>query len=177
MENQQRDAIAPTDKLKITEFRESIKGDFKGKLCPTCNRIAREQKRKISKKNCLALLHILKYYRFTENVTTLDFFDSHEIFADNPQLLIDFQKLAYWDLIEAKGKIVNGVFRREINRYRISENGIKFAQKEIAIPIYAIVYDGVVEGHQLQPYSTIDQILDINIEQYEKLLSSDFLIE
>ncbi|NDC95850.1 hypothetical protein EBZ38_14770, partial [bacterium] len=78
---------------------------------------------------------------------------------------------------EAKGKIVNGVFRREINRYRISENGIKFAQKEIAIPIYAIVYDGVVEGHQLQPYSTIDQILDINIEQYEKLLSSDFLIE
>lgn len=165
-----------TDKLKISEFRESIKGDYKGKICPTCNRIAREQKRKISPMNCLALLHILKYYRYTANIDTLDYFNSRELFADNKEIMIDFQKLTYWDLIEAKGKIVDGVFRKEINKYRISDNGIKFAQREIAIPIYAIVYDGIVEGHQLQPYATIDEILKINSEQYDKLMDSNYLI-
>lgn len=165
-----------TDKLKISEFRDSIKGDYKGKICPTCNRMAREQKRKISPIHCLALLHILKYYRYTENVDTLDYFNTRELFADNKELMIDFQKLTYWDLIEAKGKIVNGVFRREVNKYRISENGIKFAQREIAIPIYAIVYDGIVEGHQLQPYATIEQILKIDSEQYDKLMDANHLI-
>lgn len=174
--NENRVKAFPTDKLKITEFRESIKGDYKGKLCPTCNRMAREQKRKISPTHCLALLHILKYYRFTENVDILDYFNVRELFAENRELLIDFQKLTYWDLIEAKGKIVNGVFRRETNKYRISENGIKFAQREVAIPIYAIVYDGVVEGHQLQPYATIEEILKIDSEQYENLMDANTLI-
>jgi hypothetical protein len=61
--------------------------------------------------------------------------------------------------------------------WRISENGIKYAQREIAVPVYAITYDGIVEGHQLQPYATIDEILEIDDNAYNELIDSNFLIE
>ena len=175
--NNSRVNTFPTDKLKISEFRESIKGDFKGKICPTCNRLAKEKKVKLNKDLCLSLLHVLKYYRYTENVDTLDYFNSKELFAENNHFLIDFPKLAYWDLIEQKGQLIDGVFHKERNMYRISENGIKYAQREIAVPIYAILYDGIVEAHQLTPYATINEILDVDAEQYNNLLDANYLIE
>lgn len=177
-ENQdQRVNSFPTDKLKISEFRESIKGDYKGKVCPTCNRLAKEKKVKLNKSLCLSLLHVLKYYRYTENIDTLDYFNVRELFAENKHFVIDFPKLQYWDLVEAKGHLVDGVFQRERNMYRISENGIKYAQREIAVPIYAVLYDGIVEGHQLTPYATIDEILDIDADEYNNLLDPNYLIQ
>jgi len=179
MENENSRVNAfPTDKLKITEFRESIKGDFEGKICPTCNRLAREEKVELSKANCLALLHILKYYRYAENAhTILDYFNEDEMFSENEKFLQDFAKLEFWDLIEAKGELVDGAFIKEPKMYRISENGIKFAQREIAVPLNAILYDGKVEGHQLQPYATINEILGVNTDEYESLLDPDYLIQ
>ena len=167
----------PTDKLKISEFRESIKGDYKGKICPTCNRLAKEKKVKLNKSLCLSLLHALKHYRYTEGIDTLDYFNMRELFSDNKHFIADFPKLQYWDLIEAKGELVDGVFQKERNMFRISENGIKYAQREIAVPIYAILYDGAVEGHQLKPYATIEEILGVNSGEYENLLDPNYLIQ
>jgi hypothetical protein len=99
------------------------------------------------------------------------------MFSKNDHFLDYLSELEYWDLIEAKGELVNGEFIKENNYWRISENGIKFSQREIAVPIYAILYDGVVQGHQLQPYATIDQILEIDDNAYNELLDSNFLIE
>ena len=66
-------------------------------------------------------------------------------------------------MVEAKGKMKKRkgepVFVKETRMYRISENGIKFAQREVAIPITAVVYNNVVKGHQLNPHFTIDKIL------------------
>jgi hypothetical protein len=182
MENQEkpmeRVSAFATDKLKISEFRESIKGDYEGKICPTCNRWAKEEKVKLNEEHCLALLHIFKYYRYNdENKNHLDYFHSTEMFSKNDHFLDYFSDLEYWDLIEAKGELVNGEFVKENNFWRISENGIKFAQREIAVPIYAILYDGVVQGHQLQPYATIDEIIGINDYQYNKYLDPNTLIE
>ena len=179
MENNENSRVQafPTDKLKISEFRETVKGDYKGKICPTCNRLAKEKKVKLNKSLCLSLLHVLKHYRYTENMDTLDYFNAKELFAENNHFSIDFPKLTYWDLIESKGELIDGVFHKERNMYRISENGIKYAQREIAVPIYAILYDGIVEGHQLKPYATIDEILEIDSEEYNQLLSADYLIQ
>lgn len=167
-----------TDKLKMSEFRESIKGDFHGKICPTCNRLAKEEKVHLHYALGLCLLHILKYYRYNdENKTYLDYFNSFDLFSNgNDHLWMYFEELEYWDLIEAKGQLVDGVFVKEEDMWRISENGIKFAQREVAVPIYAILYDGVVQGHQLEPYATIDQILEINDDEYNKLLDPNYLI-
>jgi hypothetical protein len=182
MENQEkameRVNAFPTEKLKISEFRESVKGDYHGKICPTCNRLAKEKKVKLNKSLCLSLLHVLKYYRYCpDDISYLDYFNLQELFFDNNHLVKNFPKLEYWDLIEAKGELVDGVFIKEKNMWRISENGIKYAQREIAVPVYAITYDGIVEGHQLQPYATIDEILEIDDNAYNELIDSNFLIE
>ena len=179
MENNENSRVQafPSDKLKISEFRESIKGDYTGKICPTCNRLAKEKKVKLNKSLCLSLLHALKYYRYTENIDALDYFNVRELFSENKHFISDFAKLQFWDLIEAKGKLVDGVFQKERNMFRISENGIKYAQREIAVPIYAIIYDGAVEGHQLQPYATIEEILGVNSGEYENFLDPNYLIQ
>ena len=80
MENNENSRVQafPTDKLKISEFRETVKGDYKGKICPTCNRLAKEKKVKLNKSLCLSLLHVLKHYRYTENMDTLDYFNAKQ---------------------------------------------------------------------------------------------------
>ena len=55
--------------------------------------------------------------------------------------------------------------------FRISENGIKFAQREIAIPITAIVYNGNVDGHVLNPCETIDKILSDKGIDYNEVIN------
>jgi len=145
-------------------FLEKLKDSNKSATCPTCGRKAKFYKRKLNAKLCLALVHILKYYRHhPSQPDVLEYFDYTELFKDHPQLKVDFPKLQYWDLVEAKGKMKKRkgepVFVKETRMYRISENGIKFAQREVAVPITAVVYNNVVKGHQLNPHATIDKIL------------------
>jgi len=155
------------------EFQKSLKDKTSGITCPTCGRKAREYKRKLTAHLCIALLEVLKYYRHNpENVTTLDYFHINDVLGGSPLLKVDFQKLQYWDLIEAKAKMVRGRVVKTYGYYRISENGIKFAQREIAVPITAVVYNNVVKGHITQPYMTIDQILTEVGYDYDVIMQS-----
>ena len=158
-------------------FKMKLKDNFKGCVCPTCGRKAKEYKRRLTSNLCIALIEILKYYRHTENVELLDYFHIDDIFKRNPRLKVDFPKLQYWDLIEAKGKMVGGKFVKNYGYYRISENGLKFAQREVAVPIFAIVYNNVVQGHQLNPYATIDQILSGDKIDYETIVNPQNTIQ
>ena len=146
------------------EFIQKLRNSTKAIECPCCGRKAKFYNRKLNVKLCLALIHIVKYYRHhPSQPDQLDYFDYTELFNMHPQLKVDFPKLQYWDLIEAKGamKKRNGqdVFVKETRMYRISENGIKFAQREVAIPLTAVVYNNVVKGHLINPHATIDKIL------------------
>lgn len=171
-------------------FRKSI-NTIKGKVCPCCGRLAKYYHRKLNAKQCLSLLHILKWYRFNENAVEVvdgqevfQFFDISEMFKHNPELKVDFQKLLYWDLIETKGRIVtigkkNPKEKVVVSKgfYRISLEGVKFAQRETAIPITAIVYNGKVEAHKLIPYKTIDEIISEAGYIYEDVMNENYLIK
>jgi hypothetical protein len=153
-------------------FKNKLKDNHKGCVCPTCGRKAKEYKRRLTSNLCLALIEVLKHYRHSEKeVDLLDYFHVEDIFKNNPRLKIDFPKLQYWDLIEAKGKMVGGKFVKNYGYYRISENGLKFAQREVAVPVFAIVYNNVVQGHQLNPYATIDQLLSEDQIDYEVVIN------
>jgi hypothetical protein len=166
------------------EFRKSLT-TLRGRKCPCCGKVARFYHRKLNINQCLALLHVLKWYRHSEEQPTeLDFFNINEMFKDNPKLKTDFQKLLHWDLIEHKGRMeVRGkknpqeVFVVTKGMYRISENGIKFAQREIAIPITAVVYNGVVEAHKLFPYKTIEEMLQDHNLDYNTLIDPNYKIQ
>jgi hypothetical protein len=165
-------------------FRKSIKS-LRGKKCPCCGRVAKFYHRKLSAKLCLALIHVAKWYRYDESQPDeLTFFNIDDMFRHNPQFKVDFQKLLYWDLIEHKGRIETKgkknpkeVFIVTPKMYRISENGIKFVQREIGIPITAIVYNGVVESHILFPVKTIDEILTEAEISYDQVIDSDYFIK
>lgn len=166
------------------EFRKSIT-TLRGKKCPCCGKIARFYHRKLNINQCLALLHVLKWYRYSETQPDeLDFFNINEMFKDNPKLKTDFQKLLHWDLIEHKGRMQmvgkknpKEVFIVTKGMYRISENGIKFAQREIAIPITAVVYNGVVEAHKLFPYKTIEEMLQEHNLDYNTIIDPNYTIK
>jgi len=165
-------------------FRKSIKS-LRGKKCPCCGRVAKFYHRKLSAKLCLALIHVAKWYRYDESQPDeLTFFNIDDMFHHNPQFKVDFQKLLYWDLIEHKGRIETRgkknpkeVFIVTPRMYRISENGIKFVQREIGIPITAIVYNGVVESHILFPVKTIDEILTEANISYDQVVDPDYFIK
>jgi hypothetical protein len=155
------------------QFQKNLKDKSLGVVCPTCGRKAKEYKRKLTAHLCIALLEVLKYYRHNpEEISTLDYFHVNDIFKKNPILKVDFPKLQYWDLIEAKGKMVRGKFVKTYGYYRISENGIKFAQREVAVPLTAIVYNNVVKGHITNPYMTIDQVLAEVGYDYDQIAQS-----
>jgi hypothetical protein len=61
--------------------------------------------------------------------------------------------------------------------FRISENGIKFAQRETAVPMTAVVYNGVVEAHILHPYKTIEEVLQEAGYDYETIIKPDYFID
>lgn len=166
------------------EFRKSIT-TLRGKKCPCCGKVARFYHRKLNINQCLALLHVLKWYRYSETQPDeLDFFNINEMFKDNPKLKTDFQKLLHWDLIEHKGRMQmvgkknpKEVFVVTKGMYRISENGIKFAQREVAIPITAVVYNGVVEAHKLFPYKTIEEMLQDHNLDYNTIIDPNYTIK
>lgn len=172
--NRENPFTKKTENVEFTpeqEFKMKLKDNNKGCVCPTCGRKAKEYKRRLTSSLCMAMVEILKYYRHTDKVELLDYFHIDDIFKDNPRLKVDFPKLQYWDLIEAKGKMVGGKFVKTYGYYRISENGLKFAQREVAVPIFAIVYNNVVQGHQLNPYATIDKILAEDGVDYEMIVN------
>lgn len=158
-------------------FKETLRDSNKSICCPTCGRSAKFYKRKLTANLCIALIEVLKYYRHNPDTSELDYFNIHDIFKDNPRLKTDFSKLQYWDLIEAKGVMLKNKFRKEYNMYRISENGIRFAQREVAVPITAIVYNNIVQGHLINPHSTIDNILSDSGYDYDVLIQPNTLIK
>lgn len=163
-ENQPQVVNTFGERVADQEFIGKLRNSTKAIECPTCRRKAKFYNRKLNAKLCLALIHIVKYYRHhPSQPDQLDYFDYTELFKEHPKLKVDFPKLQYWDLVEAKGSMKKRkgqeVFVKETRMYRISENGIKFAQREVAVPLTAIVYNNVVKGHLINPHATIDQIL------------------
>jgi len=156
---------------ETTDFFEKVKSKARGTTCPHCGSVVRQYKRKLNYNMCLALIEVAKWYRHSPmQPDTLDYFKVEDIFPKGSPLLSDFTKLQYWDLIEAKGKEVRGKFIREKKYFRISDNGIKFIQREIGVPITAVVFKGKVIAHILDPYDTIDGILEKAGISYDEVI-------
>lgn len=159
------------EKTETSDFFDKVKERARGTTCPHCGSVVRQYKRKLNVNMCIALIEVVKWYRHSPlQPDTLDYFHVNDIFPEGSPLLIDFTKLAYWDLIEAKGKEVKGKFIREKGYFRISENGIKFVQREVAIPMTAVVFRSKVIAHILEPYDTIDGILEKSGVSYDEAI-------
>ena len=141
-----------------------------GVMCPTCNRNIKAYKRTITPTMAVALIEIYKYYKYAENVTTDDYFKSKDVFFRlDPKMYADYTKLYYWDLIEPEGSHPTKFIKKR-GSWRITENGIKFAQLEIALPKFATIYNKEVSEHET-PAVMIDEILNNVGIDYKELIN------
>lgn len=171
----------PPKQMTYSEFMKDI--NTTPKTCPTCGSNVRKYKRKLNIDLCLALMEIYKFYRYHESQPDLiDFTDATVIFKNNPRFLAIFKQLLYWDLIEHQQvpvivgkKNPKEVLKKIPNMYRLSENGIKFCQREIGVPSTAVLYKGQVIAHILTAV-TLEQILEEYGVVYDELVSPEFQI-
>ena len=144
------------------EFAVQIKNG-KPVMCECCGKVAKLYKRRLTPSHCVSLMLVLSHYKHSPEINdVLDYFEYKKLFSgEYASLQTHFLQLVYWDLIEAKGRLdEHGNFIREGNLYRISEQGIKFAQRERGIPSEVQLYNGKVYAHNIEKFVTIDDVLE-----------------
>lgn len=124
----------------------------------------------LSRNLCLCLIFVYKHYRYTDGVSITDYFQKKVLlqYLNNfPQIIKYFNHLVYWDLISPMPTSATEVKYKK-GWYGITDNGIKFIQKEIGLPKYAFVYKNNVYEHQTNPYYLITDLIDY--EELDELL-------
>lgn len=181
--NQITKEIKEEDRLKTPE---EIKEDLKGVqdklisaegspyLKPKKPEGAKLIRKTLTPKLCISLLWIYKYYRHHENAAEGKYFTRKDFFSDllsnkeHKNLVSNYTNLKYWDLLMQMPLSPTEVIYKK-GYYGITENGIAFVQREIALPKYALVYKNFAYEHQTIPVR-IDEILEEAGYDYNELI-------
>ena len=108
------------DDMTISQGREYVNQHIKaGIKCPCCERVIKQRPRKLGK---MQVENLLKLH-FYPNPDHEGWVKATDVFAGG-----DYAKIRYWGLIEG----VNG-------RWRVTEDGRRFLNKEIKLSEYAVV--------------------------------------
>ena len=142
-------------------------------ICKHCGHVIKEYRRKISLDMCLALIILYKHYKYSETeLDILDYVEARDVFTGNESLLKNFTRLKNWDLIEGRYRQrKNGELVQIKGYYRLSDNGIKWVQREIFVPEVSLVKRGVVTGFNTERMIGIDDILKAADLSYDTLMS------
>lgn len=141
---------------------------YNGVECPSCKRKIKAYKRTITPTMAIALIEMLKFYRYKEGVTLGEYYTKEEFFTYlEPEMYVDYTLLYNWDLIEPQGNHPVKFIKKR-GYWRITDNGIKFALMEVAVPKFAIIYNGEVSEHITTPPLMIDEVLkNAGLDYYE----------
>ena len=150
----------------------------KGTICSCCGNKIKLYRRTITYNMAICILYMLKFYRYSEKAQEYQYYTKKDFFSElissgNEYVLENFTKLKYWDIIAPMptGKKVNGKIVHKKGYFSLTENGVKFAQREIGLPKYAFVYNDQVNHHSTNDFIySIDDILTSEI--YESIISN-----
>lgn len=165
------------DDITLKEEVDRIKKEArtnKGAICGCCGQKVKLYSRTITAEMCVALILIYKYYRHHPNAKTNEYYTKDDFFADiltdkdAKYIINDFTKLKYWDLIAPMPTHPTKIIHKK-GYWGITDNGVKFVQREVAMPKYALVYNDMVDSHITKPVM-IDDILEEAGFDYEELL-------
>ena len=150
----------------------------KGTICACCGNKVKLYRRTINYDMAICILYMLKFYRYSEKAQEYQYYTKKDFFSElilsgNEYVLENFTKLKYWDIIAPMptGKKRNGKIVYKKGYFALTENGVKFAQREIGLPKYAFVYNDQVNHHSTNDFIySIDDILTSEI--YESIMSN-----
>jgi len=123
---------------------------------------------------CISLLWVYKYYRHNEFANKTDYYTKQDFFFDligteNEYVIKNYTQLKHWDLLAPMPTHPTEIKHKK-GWWSITELAIKFCQREVAMPKYAIVQSGVAVEHITEPVM-IDDILDEAGLNYEDLIN------
>ncbi len=123
---------------------------------------------------CISLLWIYKFYRYNENAVLGQYYSRKDFFGDlmeanEESIISNYTHLKYWGLIEPMPTSPTEIKYKK-GYWGITENGIGFCQKEIAMPKYALVYKDFPYEHITNSYVMIDELLKEHNLNYEDLI-------
>ena len=125
---------------------------------------------------CVSLLWVYKFYRHYELAKQEEYYTKKSFFfdligTDSEYVIKNYTHLKHWDLLAPMPTHPTKVIYKR-GYWGITELGIKFSQREVAMPKYAIVQDGIAVEHITEPVM-IDEVLKDAGLYYDNLLKVD----
>ena len=125
---------------------------------------------------CISLIWVYKYYRHFEFAKKTEYYTKKDFFfdligTDNEYIIKNYTQLKYWDLLAPMPTHPTEIKHKK-GWWGITELAIKFCQREVAMPKYAIVQDGVAVGHITKPVM-IDELLEKAGIDYADIINID----
>ena len=134
------------------------------------------KKTSLTSNMCIALLWIYKFYRYNDKAIMGQYYSRKEFFSDllvssseYKNILRNYNYLKYWGLIEPMPTHPTKIIYKK-GYWGLTENGVAFCQKEIAMPKYALVYNDFPYEHITSSYIMIDEILKDENLDYNELI-------
>jgi hypothetical protein len=134
-----------------------------------------ERKLLLSGNLCIALLWIYKFYRHNEFADKEKYYTKNEFFfdtlgtSDYEKIFSKYTQLKHWDLIAPMPTHPTEVKYKK-GYWGITEFGIKFCQREVAMPKYAIVQNDIATKHITNPIMIDDALKEIGLD-YDDLIN------
>lgn len=157
-------SIFPTRKKIIAELRDDLKQKAadKGCECPVCGQFAKVYRRSVN--STMANMLIRAYNEFHR-----EWFHISDIGMGKGAGSGDFSKLQYFDLIQREDHNAGDQGKKTSGRWRITEFGVLFIQKQVYIQKYALVYNAEKLGYEGE-HITIDECLGDKFD-YNQLMA------
>ena len=174
--------MSNSNKIDITK---DISKDLKGmhdmlysddeQLKPDLPKGAKLKKLTLTPNLCISLIWIYKYYRHNENAeegqyyTKQDFFSEILIDGEHKNIVRNFTNLCHWDLITKMPLHPTKIIYKK-GYYGLTENGIAFVQKEVAMCKHALVYNNFAYEHNTIPVMINDVLQEAGYDYNELIL-------
>jgi len=158
------------------EAKRLIKEAKEGTFCHCCGSDVNVKTNLLDFKMAIALIEILKFYRHNPNANENEYYSKDEFFArykgtEYESLFEGFEDLYKWDLIARRPTRPDKIVY-DYTRFCITENGIKFAQREIGVPKTAYSYNK--ETHEFESdFVTIEDLLKEADLNYSDLIKAE----
>ena len=119
-----------------------------------------------------------KYYKYNSNAEIGQYYRKQELFGELRQntnqelynnITRNYTRLKYWDLLVPMPTSPTEVIYKK-GWWGITENGIRFIQKEIALPKYAEIYNDFAFNHIVENSVMINDLInDDELDEFLKL--------
>jgi ribosomal protein L34E len=165
--------IIDDEETKTSKEAQRIKDFAKnGTTCRCCGNKAILNTLELNLQMCISLIEIVKFYRHNPDADESKYYTKEDFFAGNieeyGELFENFELLHHWDLLSRMPTRPDKVVYKD-GWYGITENGIKFVQREIGVPKTCYAYNGETDSFE-SDFVTIEEILSDAGLKYEDLI-------